>query len=156
MMIHLILALAVLAALPPDITTLLPADGTPDGWSRSGDSSLYEGGALFEYVNGGADAYHDRGFERLVAQLYSKGDAEVQLEIYDMGSPKGAKSIFAENSTGMDTTTGFGERSTRDEYQISFFRGRYYVSVLAFSSGDATGEAMVAIAEATDEAIQGE
>ena len=89
-MIHLILLLAILATASPDTTALLPGDGTPDGWSPSGSASLYEGGALFDHINGGADAYHDRGFERLVVQIYSKGDAEVQLEIYDMGSPTGA------------------------------------------------------------------
>ncbi len=153
-MIHLILVLAILAAPSPDITTLLPGDDTPDSWSASGSASLYEGGALFEHINGGADAYYDRGFERLAVQLYSRGDAEVQLEIYDMGSPPGAGAIFVENTSGMDTTTGFGERSTRDAYQISFFRGRYYVSVLAFSSEGEVGEAMAAIARSVDSAIQ--
>jgi len=153
-MIYLMLLLAVLPAPSPDVTALLPADGTPHGWSRSGEASLYEGGALFEYVNGGADAYHDRGFERLVAQTYSMGDAEVQLEIYDMGSPAGARAVFDEITSGMDTTADFGDRSTRDAYQISFHRGRYYVSVLAFSSDDETGDAMAAIARAVDTAIQ--
>ena len=82
------------------------------------------------------------------------GDAEVQLEIYDMGSPKGAESIFVENSSGMDTTTDYGERSTRDAYQISFHRGRYYVSVMAFSSGGETEDAMATIARSVDAAIQ--
>jgi hypothetical protein len=154
-MIHLILVLAILAAPSPDITALLPADGSPDGWSRPGSPILYEGGALFDYINGGADAYYNRGFERLAAQLYSRGDLEIQLEIYDMGSRAGADAIFVENTSGMDTTTDFGERSTRDAYQISFFRGRYYVSVLAFSSGDEVGAAMAAIARSVDAAIQG-
>jgi len=153
-MIHLILVIAILAAPSPDITTLLPADGSPNGWSRSGSLNSYEGGALFDYINGGADAFYDRGFERLVVQTYSKGDAEVQLEIYNMGSPAGAGAIFVENTSGMDTTTEFGERSTRDAYQISFFRGRYYVSVLAFSSEGETVEAMSSIARSVDSAIQ--
>lgn len=153
-MIHLFLAALILAAPAPDITKFLPADGTPNGWSRSGGPSLYEGSALFDYINGGADAYYDRGFERLVAQTYSSGDLEVQLEVYDMGSPAGAGAIFEENSSGMDATADFGERSTRDEYQISFHRGRYYVSVLAFSSGDETADAMTTVARAVDTAIQ--
>ena len=153
-MIHLIFVLAALVAPSPDITTLLPTDGTPDGWSRSGDTSLYEGGALFDHINGGADAYFDRGFQRLVVQVYSKGESEVQLEIYDMGSPTGAGAIFIENTSGMDTTTEFGERSTRDAYQIIFFRGRFYVSVLAFSSEGETAEGMASIAQSVDSAIQ--
>lgn len=153
-MIHLILVLALLAAPSPEITSLLPADGTPNGWAHSGSANLYEGGALFDHINGGADAYFDRGFQRLVVQAYSKGEAEVQLEIYDMGSLSGADAIFKENTSGMDTKTDFGERSTRDAYQISFFRGRYYVSVLAFSSGDAAADAMAALARAVDSAIQ--
>ncbi len=153
-MVHLILTLALLAAPSPEITHLVPRDGTPEGWSRSGDPSLYEGGELFEYINGGADAYHDRGFERLAAQLFSKGDLEVQLEIYDMGSPEGAAAIFTENVTGIDTTTDFGKNSIRDEYQISFYRDRYYVSVLAYSSGEETVEAMATIARSVDSAIR--
>ena len=153
-MIHLMLALVLLAAPSPEITALLPADGTPTGWSRSGSLSRYEGGALFDYINGGADTYYDRGFKRLVVQTYSKSNAEVQLEIYDMGSPTGAGAIFIENTSGMDTTTEFGERSTRDAYQISFFRGRFYVSVLAFSSEGETAEGMASIARSVDSAIQ--
>ncbi len=153
-MLQAILVLAIFAAPTPDITALLPEDGTPEGWSRSGSPSLFEGGALFDYINGGADAYYDRGFERLVAQLYESGGIEIQLEIYDMGSPAGASAIFEENTAGMDTSTDFGERSTQDAYQISFFRGRYYVSVLAYSSGDPTVEAMAEVAEFVDAAIQ--
>ena len=153
-MIHLILALVLLAAPSPEITALLPADGTPNGWSRSSSLSSYEGGSLFDYINGGADTYYDRGFKRLVVQTFSKGNAEVQLEIYDMGSPTGAGAIFIENTSGMDTTTEFGERSTRDAFQISFFRGRFYVSVLAFSSEGETAEAMASIARSVDSAIQ--
>ena len=82
------------------------------------------------------------------------GDAEVQLEIYDMGSPTGAGAIFAENASGMETATDFGEGSTRDSYQISFHRGRYYVSVMAFSSGGETEDAMATIARSVDSAIQ--
>lgn len=153
-MIQVFFLLVLVAAPPPDITGLLPPNGTPDGWSRSGSPSLYEGGALFDYIDGGADAYYNRGFERLIAQAYFKGDAEVQLEIYDMGSPEGAAAIFAENTSGMDTSDEFGEGSTRDKYQISFFRDRFYVSVLAYSSDDETGNAMTAIARAVDAAIQ--
>jgi len=155
MMIQLILVLAILAAPSPEIMALLPGNGSPDGWSRSGSADLYEGGALFDHINGGADAYLDRGFERLIVQIYSREESEVQLEIYDMGSPAGAGAIFVENTTGMDTTTDFGERATQDAYQISFFRGRYYISVLAFSSDDETGEAMVSIARSVDHAIVG-
>ena len=118
-MIYLMLLLAVLPAPSPDVTALLPADGTPHGWSRSGEASLYEGGALFEYVNGGADAYHDRGFERLLAQAYAMGDAEVQLEIYDMGSPTGARAIFDKITTGLETATSSGMTvPSRKPYRI--------------------------------------
>lgn len=151
-MFRLILLLSILAGPSPEIMALLPGDGTPNGWTRSGNADLYEGGALFDHINGGADAYYNLGFERLAVQIYSKGEMEVQLEIYDMGSPVGAGAIFEENTTGMDTTTDFGDRATQDAYQISFFRDRYYVSVLAFSSDDEAGEAMVSIARSVDSA----
>ena len=135
-------------------TSILPGNGVPEGWSTSGEPMVFSGGALFEHINGGADRYHELGFVDLVVQSYVFRDDEVQLEVYDMGSPNGAATIFGEVMQGVETDTKFGERSTHDPYQIAFHQGRYYVSVLAFTDGDGVAEGMAALARAVEAKIQ--
>ena len=150
-MLHVLFTLILAAAAS---FQLLPAADAPDGWSASGDPLLFEGGALFEHINGGADRYHELGFVDLVVQSYLAGDEEIQLEIYDMGSADGAATIFSEVMEGVETGKDFGQASTRDDYQIAFHEGRYYVSVLAFTDGEGVAEGMAALAKSVEAKIR--
>ena len=64
--------LLALAAGGDPIFKLLPADGTPPGWRRSGQERLFVGAALYQHINGGAELYHQHGFDRLAVQDYAK------------------------------------------------------------------------------------
>lgn len=140
--------------VPVDVAALLPGDGVPEGWGRSGEVRTFEGPALYSHINGGAEVYHAHGFVALVVQDYGDGgEAEVRVEIYDMGSAQGAGGIFAENTTGLQTDATYGVASSLDDFQIIFHKDRYYVSVTNYTGGEAEMTAMAALAKAVAEAI---
>src|SRR5512136_1698874 len=82
--------LASAARAAADLTAFFPGDGTPEGWSSPEPAKIYAGEALFRHIDGGAEVYLERGFVQLGVKYYSKESREVSVEIYDMGSPKGA------------------------------------------------------------------
>ena len=93
--------LLALAAGGDPIFKLLPADGTPLEWQRSGQERLFVGAALYQHINGGAEMYHQHGFDRLAVQDYANGGHEVRVEIYRMNDAAGALAVFAEMTAGM-------------------------------------------------------
>ena len=144
---------ALLAFGAADLADLLPGDGVPEGWSRSGETLIFEGNELYGHINGGAEVYHAQGFVVLIVQDYTRDDMEVRVEIYDMGSADGAAGIFGENTAGLQTDSSFGVASSLDDYQVIFHKGQYYVSVTNYTGGEAEKAAMASLAKATAEAI---
>ncbi len=146
---------------------LMPPSGHPEGWDRAEEPRLYLGDALYKHINGGAEAYLDRGFRAVAVALFQRGDAEVTVEIYDMGSPRGALAIWKLNTGGSgsavdSTAAGAGSISTADSlgdaraldpYQILFRRGPWYVSVTRFDDSDSTLAALHSLAGEVDKRI---
>lgn len=149
---------------------LMPPSGHPEGWDRTEEPRLYLGDALYKHINGGAEAYLDRGFRAVAVALFHRDDAEVTVEIYDMGSPGGALAIWKLNtggsgSAGDSTAAGAGSISPADSlgdaraldpYQILFRRGPWYVSVTRYDDSDSTSVALGVLAGEVDRRIREE
>jgi len=147
--------LLLLASGGDPIFKFLPPDGTPPGWKRSGEERLFAGSALYQHINGGAELYHQYGFDRLAVQDYTNGHQEVRVEIYRMNDPAAAAAVFAEITAGMTAQQLHGTACVLDDYQVLFYRGPFCVSLTAYESSAAAREAMTALAAAIDAAIMG-
>ena len=66
------------------------------GFEQKGPLLVYNRQNIFEYMNGEAENYLPKGFILLyVGRFFVQGkDGEMVMEVYDMGSSKGAGSIF--------------------------------------------------------------
>ena len=155
-MINILCAILLSMAVAEDdaIFKLFPGSGIPEGWVRSEETGLFVGQDLFGHINGGAEVYHEEGFIKLGLMDYSKGENEVRIEIYDMGSHEGGAGIFGINTEGLETSLEYGEASSVDELQIIFYRGRYYVSVTCYDVNDELAVALPKLAIATDEILK--
>jgi hypothetical protein len=143
----------LLAAAGDPVYKLLPPDGVPTGWQRSGTERLFIGAALYQHIDGGAELYHRNGFDRLVVQDYAEGPHEVRVEIYKMNEAAGASAVFAEMTAGLAVQTLFGTACVLDEFQILFWRGAYLVSLTTYESGAEPLAALSALAAKIDLAM---
>ncbi len=135
------------------LPTLLPGDGVPPGWTRRGEARLFAGAELYRHVNGGAELYHQNGFDRLAVQDYAKDAREVRLEIYQMNAAAGAAAVFAEITAGMPAQTRFGSACVLDDYQVLFLRGDFLVSLTTYEKSAEAAAAMAALAAQIDGAL---
>jgi hypothetical protein len=88
---------------------------------------------LYEYIDGGADAYHLYDFVALIHQEYKAQKAEITVDIYDMGDPQNAFGIYSvERSPNYDFLP-IGAEGYASDYALNFLQDRYYVKLSAFS-----------------------
>jgi hypothetical protein len=132
-----------------DFVAALPAEVA--GYRRTA-AQYYGPESLFHYINGGAELYISYAFEQVAAFEYApeKG-AEIRVDIFDMGSAASAFGIFAHGRESMAREVGQGS-----EYSaglLTFFRYRYYVSLLAYPESPSRKRVVYAIARHIERAI---
>ena len=148
----LLLALAC-AAQPtlPAIETALPADGAVPGWSRTGDSRVYDTETLYDFVNGAADLYFTYDFQSLAVGDYAHtGGGSVRVEVYWTATDADAYGLYTYHSFGEPVDAGVQGRLDSG-YGISFWQAQNFVRVGVNPPGD--DETLLAFAQAVSEAL---
>jgi len=152
-----------LRACSAAIATLLLVAGctTPEGrcppktvglWSAEGETEVYIGDELFVYINGGAEIYHEYGFEQVAVQRYRRGDDNVSVEIYTMEGEAFGIYSFARSSSGHAVNLGNG--ATAADYYMHFWSGPELAVITAENEFENHGEAVLEIATAVAGCLQ--
>jgi len=152
-----------LRACPAAIATLLLVAGctTPESlcpprsvglWNADGETEVYIGDDLFIYINGGAEIYHEYGFEQVAVQRYRRGDDIVSVEIYTMEGDAFGIYSFARSSSGNAVNLGNG--ATAADYYMHFWSGRELAVITAENEFEDLGEAVLEIATAVAGCLQ--
>jgi len=104
------------------------------GFEQKGPLLIYNRKNIFEYMNGEAENYLPNGFIFLyVGKFLVQGrDAEMLMEVYDMGSSKGAGSLFRIYARPPgEALAGIGEEAWKSKSRCVFHRGPYFIRVTA-------------------------
>jgi len=132
------------AALPRALRARLAAL-VPDGKSFGGKpagAAAYYSTDLYKYIDGGAEAYHQRGFVALVHREYKTASAEITVDIYDMGRAANALDTFRAERSPDCRAVAIGAGGYAAEGMLNFTGGRYYVKLLAFSQAGGAAAAL--------------
>lgn len=139
-----------------------PTDTLPDellGWRSLPDRSrVYDRETLYDYIDGGAELYLTYDFQRVVHRTYARdgeqGDSEILVDVFDMGSSQNAFGVFSHSRETVEREFGQGSQYTAG--LMLFWKGRYYVSILASPETEASKRAVYELAERIDGAIERE
>jgi len=97
-------------------------------WKSSGPDAVYNRKTLFDYMDGGAEVYLAFDFREVFVRKFADGEQnELNLDIYDMGSPAEAYGMFTCDRE--DPPAGIGQGSEYGLGLLRFWRGRYFVSI---------------------------
>lgn len=97
-------------------------------WKASGQDAVYDRKTLYDYMDGGAEVYLAFDFREVFVRKYADAlENEVNLDIYDMGSPSEAFGMFS--CDRQDPEAGIGQGSEYGPGLLRFWRGRYFVSI---------------------------
>jgi Family of unknown function (DUF6599) len=142
----------VLRALRAAHGPTLPAASAAGASARS-ETSSYDRDTLYEYIDGAADGYLARGFERCLVATYSfdaspHAALDISAEVYRFSSPAGAgDQMLTERPAAALPVAGiagaFGDATT-----LVATRGRDYLKLTALAEGETTGKALASVAGA--------
>jgi hypothetical protein len=129
----------VLRALRAAHGPTLPTAGAAGASARS-ETSPYDRETLYEYIDGAAESYLARGFERCVVATYSfAGSAgaaiDITAEVYRFAAPGGAREqMLAERPNAATLVPGIADAFV-DPSTLVAIRGRDYLKLTALASG---------------------
>ena len=93
----------------------------------------FAGKALYGHINGGADLYHEYGFERLSVQELRLNDVTYFTEVYRMTDLGGAFGIFSVSRGECAPADSLPRSSCASPYAIQWAQSRYFVRVASES-----------------------
>ena len=135
------------------ITGSLP--GAYGEWKSEKEPVFYTPENLYEYINGGAELFISYGFLNMASCPYSKGEfQQIKVDICDMGNSKNAYGIFSHSRESIDHFVSEGVESEYSSGLLTFWKGRYCVSILAYPETDAKKAIVKQIADKIAAAIQ--
>jgi len=138
-----------------DLRKILPVDLTLGDVKLVGGAQEAEGKKLFELINGGAVIFFQHNFERALFQEYTMGGSKpINLEIYQMGSPQDAKSIYTIKKEKDGTILPFGQEGFLFDYYCMLYQVPYFISITGADSTDGVRKALTSIAQQVVENIK--
>ncbi len=150
------IVLFFMACLPGFLTaqTILPGDGFAPGWMKEGKVRLFQKEDLFNYIDGGAELFHEFGFMSLYVQEYCKGEEELVLELYRMTEPAAALGVYLLKKGHEKSVPGVACRHSGNAFQILAVKGDYFITVRNYSGNDETAASMARLVNRTADTIQ--
>lgn len=128
---------------------ILPDDNFVVGWTTSGKTLHFVGADLFNYINGGAELFHEFGFKELVAQGYQQKESEILLEVYQMESPEAALGIYLMKCGEETPIEKINARNSGNKYQFTLVKGSYFILINSFAGSEKLIPIMTSLAQQT-------
>ena len=129
----------------PDPGSMMPE--TVEGWTVAEADGVYDAETLFQYINGAAELYRSFNVKRVIARRYVKeGAPDILADVFDMGTPADAFGVY-HHSIHEGDNAAIGNDSEIMGAALSFWKGRYYVSILAFEGKEDAIRAIKEIGE---------
>jgi hypothetical protein len=128
---------------------------TIDGWKKAGPPALYTRQSLSDYIDGGAELYLSYNFLQSLSVKYADAaENEITVDIFDMATSYDAFGVFAHTRETIET--GFGQGSEYASGLLTFWKDRYYVSIMGYPETPAVKDVIFKLARAISGAIKNE
>jgi Family of unknown function (DUF6599) len=122
--------------VPPQVRQQLAAwlpEAAAIGGTAAGEPVFY-GENLFEYIDGGAEVYHQYQFVALAHRKYKAAEIELTVDIYDMGNALNAFGIYASERAPGYNYIAIGAEGYLNDPVLNFLQGACYVKLSAAST----------------------
>ncbi|UCE21796.1 MAG: hypothetical protein JSV46_06175 [Candidatus Aminicenantes bacterium] len=138
-----------------DLLKFLPSTVEAGEWERDDSPQEYRGDSLYEYINGGAEIYHDYGFKQVVVQDFkNKSGKSISIEIFEMEDSESAFGIYTFKTSPEERKLALGSDARLSDYYLNFWKGNLLVTITGFDEDEETIEGLQELARAVDAKIK--
>ena len=125
-----------------------PESGDAPGWTKVGETRLFEAADLWKYVDGDAERYLRAGVRRTLTANYRYADTvEAVADIHLMDTPQGAASIFEFEPSGGSRPVAVGDAGRSYGQSLTFHRGAFFIRLVAYQDTPQTEVALVGLGQ---------
>jgi hypothetical protein len=128
---------------------ILPDDNFVVGWTTAGKTLRFVGSDLFNYIDGGAELFHEFGFKELLVQGYRQKDKEIVLEVYQMESPEAALGIYLMKCGEETPVEKINARNSGNKYQFTIVKESFFIQVNSFAGDEKLIPIMITLTQQT-------
>lgn len=137
------------------IAKLLPDKIELRDWRPADTVQVYVGQDLYELIDGGAEIYHEYGFNQVAAREYTNGDKSIMAEVFEMADPRSAFGIYTFKTGKNGKRVHIGDEGQLSDYYLNFRKGNYVVTLTGYDSDVATIQGLNTIANQISDRIKG-
>lgn len=153
--IVIVIAIASLLSCGPKegsrSASLFPETNEVAGWSKTGEMRTFEAANLWQYIDGDAERYIEAGVQRTLTTDYRYQDKiDAVADIYVMQTAEGARKVFEAESSEGSLEIGLGDAGRLYGQSVTFWKGPYFVRLLAYEDALEIGKALVELARAIE------
>ena len=136
------------------MVSLLPLEA--GGWKAApAEDQFFDPETIFDYIDGAGEVYRAYNFGLLLSRRYQReGQADLVADLFDMRSSLDAFGVFTHDLEGEEA--GVGQGSNYKGGLLSFWRGRYFISLYAEKESEEAKQALLALGRAAALAIGGD
>lgn len=147
----LVFLLTMMTDLPiTDFSEILPRQ--IDKYVLATDT-VYNSSNLHEYINGGSELYISFGFNQVLSTEYiSETEPGIYLDIFDMQTSQNAYGVFSHSREKIEND--FGQGSQYINGSLTFWKDRFYISILNSPETETGKKVMYQLAGIIDRHIQ--
>ncbi len=138
-----------------DLQKFLPSSGEVGEWERDDSPREYRGDSLYDYINGGAEIYHDYGFAQVIVQDFkNKSGKSISIEIFEMEDTESAFGIYTFKTSTEDRKLAMASDARLSDYYLNFWKGNLLVTITGFDEDEETIKGLQELARAVDAKIK--
>jgi len=138
-----------------DMQKLLPAELAETGFIRTAEVRTFSGNALWEYINGQAELYHQYNFVDVVTANYKKGEIEFEVDIYRFETPDDSYGLYSMFRNPQDDVLDLGVEAFVSPGRLILTKGAYLLKLTGFDESIESNIAMVELAETFEKMLTG-
>ena len=129
----------------------LPGSNEAPGWTKIGETRVFEAADLWQYVDGDAERYLRAGVRRTLAAGYRYRDGvEAVADVHLMASPAAAAALFESEPPAGSRAVPLGDAGRTWGQSVTFRRGPFFVRLTAYQDSPQAEAALVALGRAIE------
>lgn len=104
-----------------------------NNWEKTGGDLVYTPATLYQYINGGAELFISYDFKKMWVRKYARPEnpeITINVDVFDMSSSANAFGVFSQGCENYEHDIGQGSQYSSG--LLTFWKGHYYISVLAY------------------------
>ncbi len=125
------------------------------GYEIVKDYPVYVPDNLWDYINGGADAYLNYGFTDLHIAEYVKGENRIKVEVYHHKNNVYAYGMYALERGPDYNFIDLGIQGYAENSLVNFVKGPWYVKVSTYTEDKETGKLLLKLSKHVEKGLEG-